>query len=163
MTELSYDEARTQGSTRFKHPTACSHCGGTVRLVKDPHPCVGCARQPAARSRPDPRWNWLTTTVRTALLIGCALVTVTVIRPASAHEDTDQFGKVQVFDSYCCDHKDCQRAEDEELSERPDGSVLHLPSGKVFPRDAVRPSSNSRQYVCIWNGQPRCLYRRFGT
>lgn len=99
---------------------------------------------------------------RTAALIWCALVTVTVTAPALSHEDTDHLGKTQHFDPYCCNHQDCQRTEDEDLVERSDG-VLHVPSGKVFPPSTHKPSSNSRQYVCIWNGQARCLYRRYGT
>lgn len=97
------------------------------------------------------------------LLALFALVTVAVIRPASAHEDTDQFGRTQVFDPYCCNGQDCKETQDEELSEQPDGSVRHLPTGKVFGKSSIKPSSNSRQYACIWNGQARCLYRRFGN
>lgn len=99
--------------------------------------------------------------MRIALTIALTLVTVAVTA-ASGHEDTDHLGKTTKFDPYCCNHHDCQRTEDEDLVERHDG-VLHAPSGKVFPPSTHRPTSNSRQYVCIWNGQARCLYRRYGT
>ena len=100
--------------------------------------------------------------VRTALLAGLALVTVTVTA-ALGHSDTDRFGKTTHFEHYCCDGKDCHSTEDEDLEELQDGSVRHLPTGKVFPKETHKPTSNSKQYVCIYNGQARCLYRRFGT
>ena len=96
-----------------------------------------------------------------ATLLG---VTVTVIR-AYAHSDIDHRGVANHFDHWCCDGKDCLPTSDEDLEELAGGNVRHLPSGKVFGPSPTRilPSQNSKQYVCIYNGEPRCLYRRFGT
>lgn len=101
-----------------------------------------------------------------AMILVVALLVTVAVKQARAHSDTDQFGRVQVFDSWCCNHEDCKRTEDEDLQDIPGGLVRHLPSGKIFGGrvdSKIIPSSNARQYVCIYNGQPRCLYRRFGT
>lgn len=97
--------------------------------------------------------------------LGLALVILCTVGATTArsHEDTDRFGHTHVFDSYCCDHKDCTKTEDDELVEMPGGAVKHLPSGKVFPPSTHKATTNANQYVCIWNGAPRCLYRRYGT
>jgi hypothetical protein len=105
-----------------------------------------------------------TRVVVVALLFALALLaSPLVVAVAYGHSDVDQYGRVQHFDPFCCDGSDCKHTEDEELVDQPDGSVKHLPSGKLFPKSTHKPSSNARQYVCIYNGQPRCLYRRFGT
>lgn len=67
------------------------------------------------------------------------------------------------YDPYCCNDKDCHPVEDEDLEELPGGEWKHLPTGKVFSKDKVKPTQDRKQHVCIWNGQPRCIYIRFGT
>jgi hypothetical protein len=100
-----------------------------------------------------------------AMLLVVALLVTAAVKQARAHSDIDHLGKANHFDNWCCNGEDCQRTEDEDLEDLPGGHVRHLPSGKVFgpPPTRILPSQNSRQYVCIYNGEPRCVYRRFGT
>lgn len=96
-----------------------------------------------------------------AAMVGTLLVMAVAV--VSAHEDFDENGKGNKFEYYCCRNgQDCNRVDEGDLAYLPDGSVKHLPSGKVFPKDTHKPSTNKHQYACIYKGDPRCLYLRYG-
>lgn len=97
------------------------------------------------------------------LLVTICFATFLVVK-AQAHEDKDEDGNTTVFDGWCCTGADCKRVRDEDLVNGPQpGTIIHVPSGKVFDKDSYRISTNKHQYACIYQGQARCLYLRGGA
>jgi hypothetical protein len=64
------------------------------------------------------------------------------------------------YDIECCSHHDCKPTAVDDLSEQPDGSWKHLPTGLIFARDKVKPSKDNKFHVCIrpHDQKPLCVY-----
>lgn len=86
-----------------------------------------------------------------------------IAKQAKAHEDADDEGAVTQFDPWCCSNADCKRVANEDLLGQSDGSIVHVPTGRVFPKANFRNSTNKHQYACIYRGEARCLYLRGGV
>lgn len=94
------------------------------------------------------------------LRTGLALLLLTLLAP-QAHGQEPHIHGVTVpdwYDSDCCSNRDCNPVEREDVEEIEGGAWKHLPTGFVFKGKQIRPSHDSRFHVCIWNGQPMCIY-----
>lgn len=68
------------------------------------------------------------------------------------------------YDAECCSESDCREVDDTDVVESADGVWKHLPTGKLFSKDKVRPSKDSHFHVCISAaGIARCIYVQQGT
>jgi hypothetical protein len=68
------------------------------------------------------------------------------------------------YSTHCCSgdgpNPDCRPVADEEVEEMDDGAWRHKPTGLIFRKDQVRPTQDKHIHVCIWRGEPRCIYIR---
>lgn len=63
----------------------------------------------------------------------------------------------------CCNGEDCRPVPAEEVIETETG-WKHLPSGKEFRKDQVKPSQDRHFHICVSRyGTPYCIYILQGT
>ena len=62
------------------------------------------------------------------------------------------------YDPECCSDSDCRPVHSSEVIETETG-WKHLPSGKEFRKDQVKPSKDRHFHICVSpHGTPYCIY-----
>lgn len=96
------------------------------------------------------------------LFVGAMVLVFVFVHDVRGQEHVHGVNVPDWYDPSCCNQRDCRPLDSpdeiEPMRLGAEPAFKHLPSGLVFTRERFKPSQDERFHVCIYNGQPLCIY-----